>query len=230
MRTWRPVIPCILGVVLVAGAPPWTDHLAGQGEGQRGELLQMFQGQRGRRRQELLKHLTTHPRDANAHFELGQLYALDGHTDSAIQAYRTVVEITPDHETAHFNLGLLYHGAGQFGEAVSSFREVLRLNPQDLPTHINLGVAYRHWREDLVGKEIAILEAAVALRPEYPEGHFHLGMAYRTMGELQAKCRPWYEKARAELAAFVAFKPAGRGHEKIARWIGLLERRLAECE
>jgi cytochrome c-type biogenesis protein CcmH/NrfG len=101
----------------------------------------MSQEQRARRRQKLVKHLAEHPGDPDAHFELGQLDALDGRITEAIREYRTVIEIAPEHETACFILGLPYHRSGQLDQTIQTFREVLRLDPTDLPTRINLGVA-----------------------------------------------------------------------------------------
>ncbi|MFQ5990615.1 MAG: tetratricopeptide repeat protein, partial [Candidatus Methylomirabilales bacterium] len=226
--SWR-VLLCILGVALLAG--PWMPPVypSPQEEGQRERLLGIFREQRARRKQELTKHLAKHPKDVDAHFELGQLYALDGHVAEAIQEYRTVIEIAPDHETAYFNLGILYHRSGQLEEAIRSFRQVHRLNPTDLPTHINLGVAYRDRRRLLLRQEIEILEAAVALRPDYPEAHYHLGIAYQAMGDTERDCRPWYEKALGELQLYLAVKPSGKRHEAVSQWVELLEKRLEGC-
>ncbi|MFQ5960561.1 MAG: tetratricopeptide repeat protein [Candidatus Methylomirabilales bacterium] len=226
-RLWRHLC-CVLAVFLIAGS--WSPRTySSPAEGQREELLRSFQEQRARRRQELLKHLAKHPRDPEAHFELGQLYALDGHIEEAIREYRTVIEIAPDHETAYFNLGLVYHRSGHLEEAIQTFHEVLRLTPTDLPTHINLAVAYRDRRRELLRKEIEILEAAVNLRPNYPEAHYHLGMAYHAMGDRDLDCRPWYEKAQRELRAYLAKKPSGKRHQTVSRWVEILGKRLAEC-
>ncbi len=218
----------LAGLVLVASWPALL-HPAPQEEGQRERLLRIFQEQRARRRQELLKHVAKYPRDVSAHFELGQLYALDDQLDEAIREYRTVIEIAPDHETAQFNLGLLYHRSGRVEQAIQTFQEVLRLDPTDLPTHINLGVAYRDRRGELLQKEIEILEAAVKLRPDYPEAHYHLGVAYQAMGDSVPNCRSWYEKARAELQVYLAAKPSGKRHDIVSRWVKLLEKRLEDC-
>lgn len=218
----------LVGVVLAVFAWPAQLHPSSE-EGQRENLLRMFREQRARRRQELQRHLTTHPRDLSAHFELGQLYALDDEIAEAIREYRTVIEIAPDHETAYFNLGLLYHRSGHLQEAIQTFGEVLRLDPTDLPTHINLGVAYRDSRGELLQKEIDILEAAVKLRPDYPEAHYHLGIAYRARGDTDPACRPWYEKARAQFQTYLATAPSGKRHQSVSRWIALLEKRLEDC-
>lgn len=229
MRKRWPVFPCILAVVFLAGPWPLRSHAAPQAGGEREKLMRMFQEQRARRRQELAKHLAKHPRDPNAHFELGQLYALDGHIEKGIREYRTVIQIVPDHETAYFNLGILYHRSGQLEQAIETFREVLRLDPTDLPTHINLGGVYRDRRGALLQKEIEILEAAVNLRPDYPEAHYHLGTAYRAMGDRSPDCRPWYEKAQAELQAYLTARPSGKRHQAVSRWVKILEKRLEDC-
>ncbi len=219
----------LVGLVLLVTPWPAPVHPSPQEEGQQERLLRMFQEQRARRRQELVKHLAKHPRDLSAHFELGQLYALDGQIAEAIREYRTVIQIAPDHETAYFNLGLLYHRSWQLEQAIRTFREVLRLDPTDLPTHINLGVAYRDRRGELLEKEIEILEAAVKLRPDYPEAHYHLGIAYHAMGDSELSCRPWYKKAQMELQAYLAAKPSGKRRQLVSRWVELLEKRLQDC-
>ena len=227
-RSWR-ILLCILGVGFLAGPSTLPVHPSPQEEGQREKLLGIFREQRARRKQELIKHLAKHPKDVDAHFELGQLYALDSHIAEAIQEYRTVTEIAPDHETAYFNLGILYHRSGQLEEAIRSFRQVLQLSPTDLPTHINLGVAYRDRRRQLLRQEIEILEAAVTLRPDYPEAHYHLGIAYHAMGDTETDCRPWYEKALGELQLYLATNPFGKRHEAVSQWVELLEKRLEGC-
>ncbi|MFQ5881045.1 MAG: tetratricopeptide repeat protein [Candidatus Methylomirabilales bacterium] len=229
MSRWWRVFPCLLGFVLFIAPWPLPVHPSSQEEAQREELLRMFQEQRGRQREALLKYLAKYPRDLNAHFELGQLYALDGKISEAIQEYRKVIEIAPDHETAYFNLGLLYHRSGQLENAIQAFREVLRLNPKDLPTHINLGVAYRDRRAELLREEIEVLEAAVKLRPDYAEAHYHLGIAYRAMGDADPNCRPWYEKARAEFQRYLNAKPLGKRHQTVSQWVELLGERLKAC-
>lgn len=229
IRRWWWVLPCLLGFTLAA--VPWLLHAQppSQEEGQRERLLGIYQLERQRRKDELRRHLGNHPQDLNAHFELGQLHALDGLIPEAIQEYQKVLEIAPHHETAHFNLGLLYHRAGRWDAAIEAFRQVLRLNPRDLPSHINLGMAYRDKRGEVLKREIEILEKAVQLRPDYPEAHYHLGMAYRAMGDGETGCRPWYEKAREEFQRYLAGNPTGKRREEITRWVELLGERLKGC-
>lgn len=229
MRGWRRVVPCVIGLVCLVGPWPISPHSFSQDEGQRERLLRAFQVERARRREELTKHLANHPRDFSAHFELGQLYALDDHIREAIREYRTAIAIAPDHATARFNLGLLYHRSGQLDEAIQAFQEVLRLDPTDLPAHINLAMVYRDKGGELLPKEIEILEAAVHLRPDYPEAHYHLGIAYRAMADRGPDCRIWYEKARREFTEYLAAKPAGKHQQTVSRWITALERRLEDC-
>ncbi len=229
MRRWRRLLVCVLGALFWATRWPLPVRPSPQEEEQQERLLGIFREERAQRKHELVKHLAKHPRDLDAHFELGQLYALDGHIADAIQEYRTVTEIAPDHETVYFNLGLLYHRIGQLDEAIRAFQQVLHLNSTDLPTHINLGVAYRDRRGELLRKEIEILEAAVTLRPEYAEAHYHLGIAYRAMGDTDSDCRPWYEKPRRELQTYLVTSHSGRRQQMVSRWVELLEKRLQAC-
>jgi tetratricopeptide (TPR) repeat protein len=78
-------------------------------------------------------------------------------------------------------------------------------------------------------KEIDILEAAVNLRPDYPEAHYHLGIAYCAMGDRDPDCCPWYEKARAELQVYPAMKPSGKRHQMVSQWVEILGKRPEDC-
>ena len=49
----------------------------------------------------------------------------------AIHAFRTAVEIDPDHVASFFHLGLMYHKIGEHANAIDAFGEVIQRRPND---------------------------------------------------------------------------------------------------
>jgi protein O-GlcNAc transferase len=62
-------------------------------------------------------------------------------SDSMIEQFRELVELTPDDELAHYGLGQEYFKAGRFGEAAASFQRVVELKPEYAAGHRELGKA-----------------------------------------------------------------------------------------
>ena len=75
---------------------------------------------------------------ANAHSNLGVLYAKTGQLDEAITHFRCAVQIDPEDAEVHYNLGLTFAKADQLDEAVSYYHRALRLRPEYLPVLNNL--------------------------------------------------------------------------------------------
>ncbi|MDD5542429.1 MAG: tetratricopeptide repeat protein [Acidobacteriia bacterium] len=62
-------------------------------------------------------------------------------SQSLIDQFREVVELTPDDEMAHYGLGTEYFKAGRFEEAAASFLRVVELKPEYAAGHRELGKA-----------------------------------------------------------------------------------------
>jgi Flp pilus assembly protein TadD len=78
---------------------------------------------------------------AEAHLQLGAIYAVRGDAGKAEAEYRTALAITPAIAAAWANLADLYRGLGRESEAESTLREGLRAAPRDPGLHHALGLS-----------------------------------------------------------------------------------------
>jgi predicted O-linked N-acetylglucosamine transferase (SPINDLY family) len=69
------------------------------------------------------------PRDADAHFQLGNLLRDAARYDEAVAAYTRAVELAPRHPALLNNLGLAWQGAGDMQRAHDAYRAALALDP-----------------------------------------------------------------------------------------------------
>ena len=93
---------------------------------------------------------------AQAAFERGFAYRLDGDFDSAIKEYREAIRLDPDFTAAYKKLGNAYRAKGGywydspprdvkdecFREAINAYSEVIRLDPEDFDTWSNRGCVH----------------------------------------------------------------------------------------
>ncbi len=75
---------------------------------------------------------------ADAHYNLGLALIQTGRTTEAIEQYRAVLEINPDHTEAHKKLGDLLLQTGHAVEAAEQYEAALRNDPH-----------YARYRDDL---------------------------------------------------------------------------------
>jgi protein O-mannosyl-transferase len=66
-----------------------------------------------------------------AQYNLGNILALEGKTDEAINHYQNAVQIRPGYVKAHNNLGNVLLQKGRAEEAISQFQQSLQLQPDD---------------------------------------------------------------------------------------------------
>jgi tetratricopeptide (TPR) repeat protein len=128
-----------------------------------------------------LQNATVNPRDADAHYQLGLIYAQRRQFDSAIESFRKAVEVDPNEPEAHYQLGRIAREQGRFSEALRYCRTAAHLDDKHSSSEV--------WREigiasfldgDLPGATHA-LEKYLDRRPYDPEALCWYG---RTMASL----------------------------------------------
>ena len=119
------------------------------------------------------------PGDADAHLNLGAVYAETGSLDRAEEQFRTAVSLAPLNFAAHNVLGKLYFDSGRLDEAEEQFRESVRCDP-NLAALDYLGYVYQR-RGDSARAEKAF-KAALALNSTDSHAHFNLGLIYAATG------------------------------------------------
>jgi tetratricopeptide (TPR) repeat protein len=110
------------------------------------------------------------PRNAQAHFSLGEYYNLTyRYQDSALHYHKAAL-IRPGWAEAHFRLGTTYRELGRQAEAAASFQQAALLDPTSARAHHFLGMALLSLgRMDKAG---ASLHRAYLVDPGWAENYY----------------------------------------------------------
>jgi Flp pilus assembly protein TadD len=73
------------------------------------------------------------------HYQIGDALRERGGCAEAVEAYRQVVRLRPQHRDAHNNLGICLAELGRYAEANDAFRAALRVDPAFARAYANLG-------------------------------------------------------------------------------------------
>jgi len=76
------------------------------------------------------------------HANLGIVHYRKGDYEKAESAFRTVLEMAPDHTIAYNYLGMTLRQLGRFIEAQQSYEQAIIANPAYPHAHLNLGILY----------------------------------------------------------------------------------------
>jgi tetratricopeptide (TPR) repeat protein len=71
----------------------------------------------------------TNPNSSRAYNNLGDVYAVEGNTEKAIQSFEKAIEINPHYAEAMYNLGNLYKNTGKEEKGQELIDEALKINP-----------------------------------------------------------------------------------------------------
>ena len=121
--------------------------------------------------------------NADAHFNLGKVLALNNQLDEAINVYKKAVKIQPKHFRSWYNLALALRDKGDLRNATRALYKTIKLQP-DLPeTYNNLGSLLGELHQPV--KSIQAFKQAISLRPTYAEAFYNLGNALKEQGKLE---------------------------------------------
>jgi len=108
------------------------------------------------------KYLDENPKDAEAHYVLGQTYARLSQYSDAIREYREATKVKEDDPDIYYDLGVAHTKLAQYDAAANAFSKSLELDPdyyraQDGLDEANEGIkrvkAGRKHNEDLLKKQ-----------------------------------------------------------------------------
>jgi len=142
-----------------------------------------------------LKAVTMDPDFAEAHFNLGILYARTKKLDKAEEEYKTALRLDPDMNEVHNNLGVVYAAQKKYTPAESEFKKALKKNPKDAKAHLNLGHFYYYLMNNLL-KAQKQYNLALELGPELKQAHENLGKINEELKRSQ-KREKRFENSRA---------------------------------
>jgi Tetratricopeptide repeat len=130
-----------------------------------------------------------------------------GEPRAALAAYREALALGAPAAQIELQLGALHAGLGEGERAEAHLRRAIDLAPQDPDPLCVLGTVMNDLRR--FDDAAALLERALALRPDFAEAHFNLGLArfersdFRGAARSFARCAtlkrgvPWDEARRA---------------------------------
>jgi serine/threonine-protein kinase len=138
-----------------------------------------------------------------------------GKLEETEEAYRRLLELSPDDTQAHYNLGVILESLGKYAEAVDSYRQAIKRAPKMEVAHCNLGIALERQRKYADAADA--FARAIELDPKDALAHYGLGRVLNAQGQ--------YESALAAMrrAHKVGSADPNWTHPT-ARWVKMLER------
>jgi Flp pilus assembly protein TadD len=130
-----------------------------------------------------LENATLNPRDADAHYQLGLIYAQRRQFESAIEHFRKAIDIDPNEPDAYYQLGRIAREQGRHAEAIQHFRAAARIDDKYSSSEV--------WREIGIASLLAgdcegarqTLEKYLQRRPYDPEGACWYGRTMARLGQ-----------------------------------------------
>lgn len=132
-------------------------------------------------------------RHAAAAYELAVRLQLAGSYAEAADAYRAVLEISPNAIEAYGALAEVESRRGRPDEAIRVYRRLLAIYPYTYVGALHREVGLIELRAGLVPDARADLEQAVRLDPEDWLGHYFLGHTYKRLGDRASARRAWQQ-------------------------------------
>ena len=142
--------------------------------------------------------LSDNPRNADLYVLLGRFYELKSDSQQAESAYRSALNLNPQHPLASNNLAKLMLQSGGNLDVALSLAQTARRGMPNSPAVADT-LAWVNYRKGAYQSAIGLLREALSLQdkvraPDNPEIHYHLGMAYAKNGQI-ALARQQLERA-----------------------------------
>ena len=129
------------------------------------------------------KAMEINPKDAEAHYNLGNTFKELYRFEEAKKSYKHVIELQPDHFGAHNNLGIILKELGEFEDAKLSFEFTIKLKPDFAEAFNNIGNTLKELGKFEEAKKHYL--NAIKLKPDYAEAHHNLGLMSKELGEFE---------------------------------------------
>ncbi len=114
----------------------------------------------------------------------------------ALENFRRVVPIAPDHLPTRLNLALLYLGANQPAQAIPHLKKAAQLDPKAAAPRFQLAQAYLALRQPQLA--LAPLRETIAIAPKERAAHGLLAQVYLALKKPREAYREWTFLAQSE--------------------------------
>jgi len=122
--------------------------------------------------------IQTDPRSARAHYNLAELYRIQGRFGDALGEFQKAAEADPDVDLdrIYAKIGIVYSNELDFDNAARSFRRAVEINPTLVEARLDLANLYaRQSRYDEALKEYVTI---LSLEPSRPDVYANLAQVY----------------------------------------------------
>ncbi|WP_341527519.1 tetratricopeptide repeat protein [Nostoc sp. UHCC 0302] len=107
----------------------------------------------------LRKLLKKFPKDAFAHFQLGNVLFRQNRAEEAISSYRKAIELQSKYALAYNAIGVVYASQSRWQEAITEYQKALEINPNYGEALTN--VALVQWQTNKRDEAVSSLEKAL---------------------------------------------------------------------
>ncbi|MEO8142775.1 MAG: tetratricopeptide repeat protein [Betaproteobacteria bacterium] len=153
----RPMLALLLAALLAASGPAFADDVQDASK-----LLKSGQHQQALER--VNKVLAAKPKDAQARFLKGLIYAEQGNSKDATEMFLALTKDYPDLPEPYNNLAVIYASQGQYDKARGALEQSIRTHPSYATAYENLGDVYAKLASQAYDKALQIDSANPAAK------------------------------------------------------------------
>ncbi len=133
-----------------------------------------------------LETLTVNPRDADAHCQLGVIYAQRRQNDLASERFKKAIEIDASEPEPWYQLGLIAHQQGRYADALADCRTAARLDDKHSGSEVWREIGALEFLSGNLEAAQHALEKYIGRREYDPEGQCWYGRVMAAQGESEA--------------------------------------------
>ncbi len=187
----------------------------------RGEVLGFGNSLRQKRNfKRFLHNATVNPKDADAHVQLGLIYAQRRQDAKAVEHFSKALEIDPNEVDANYELGKIARKKGELQTALDHFAIVVEQNDRHALSEIWREVGATYLAGQMFAEACDALEKFVERRSADPEGLYYLGKVYKGLGESE-KAREMFEEVITSAKTSPDFR-----RQNVKQWSKLAQKEL----
>ena len=118
------------------------------------------------------KALLIKPDDAQAHYNLGNVFQNQGRLEEAMETYKKALSIKPDYAEAFNNLGNALKQQGKLEEAIEAYNKAISIKPDYADAFNNMGNALK--QQGKLEEAIESYSKAIYIKPDYAEAYWNI--------------------------------------------------------
>ncbi len=136
------------------------------------------------------------PDDIEAQALIASVYSRQRNYESAISAYKKVIELNANRDDAYYGLGVVYIKMRRYEEAIPQLERAIQLNPDYKDAYFYIAGAYEELKN--FAKAAEFFEKHLSSNPDKPgEVYYHLGLSRFELKQFEAAAEA-FEQASKE--------------------------------